>query len=156
MDEETSSYDPNYDWSQWDAAADEYVNSYVPPLDTVNGGDGGGTTRHRSRAGGELPPVRRPSGPNAAMSKYVKNLLVDDLKGRLRDINDVIVVSLGRLDGTKTTTLRQALRKKKINLHLIKNSLARRATLDTPLAPAFTKTEGMLAIAWGEIGRAHV
>jgi len=83
------------------------------------------------------------------MSKYVKNLLVDDLKGRLRDINDVIVVSLGRLDGTKTTTLRQALRKKKINLHLIKNSLARRATLDTPLAPAFTKTEGMLAIAWG-------
>ena len=46
MDEETSSYDPNYDWSQWDAAADEYVNSYVPPLDTVNGGDGGGTTTY--------------------------------------------------------------------------------------------------------------
>lgn len=83
------------------------------------------------------------------MSKFVKNLLVDDLKGRLRDVNEVIVVSLGRLDGTKTTTLRQALRKKKIHLHLIKNSLARRATLDTPLAPAFSKTEGMLAIAWG-------
>lgn len=42
----TSSYDENYDWSQWDAAADEYVNSYVPPLDTVNGGDGGGTTTY--------------------------------------------------------------------------------------------------------------
>jgi large subunit ribosomal protein L10 len=83
------------------------------------------------------------------MSKFVKNLLVDDLKGRLRDVNEVIVVSLGRLDGTKTTTLRQTLRKKKIHLHLIKNSLARRATLDTPLAPAFSKTEGMLAIAWG-------
>jgi large subunit ribosomal protein L10 len=83
------------------------------------------------------------------MSKLVKNLLVDDLKGRLNGVNELIVVSLGRLDGTKTTQLRQALRKKKIHLQLIKNSLARRATLDTPLAPAFGKTEGMLAIAWG-------
>ena len=83
------------------------------------------------------------------MSKLVKNLLVDDLKGRLKGVNDLIVVSLGRLDGTKTTQLRQTLRKKKIHLQLIKNSLARRATLDTPLAPAFGKTEGMLAIAWG-------
>ena len=38
------------------------------------------------------------------MSKLVKNLLVDDLKGRLAGVNEVIVVSLGRLDGTKTTT----------------------------------------------------
>lgn len=83
------------------------------------------------------------------MSKLVKNLLVDDLKGRLKGVNEVIVLSLGRLDGTKTTQLRQTLRKKKIHLQLIKNSLARRATLDTPLAPAFGKTEGMLAIAWG-------
>ena len=83
------------------------------------------------------------------MSKLVKNLLVDDLKGRLHGVNELIVVSLGRLDGTKTTQLRQTLRKKKIHLQLIKNSLARRATLDTPLAPAFSATEGMLAIAWG-------
>ncbi|RLS33965.1 MAG: 50S ribosomal protein L10 [Planctomycetota bacterium] len=83
------------------------------------------------------------------MSKIVKNLLVDDLKHRLKNVNEVIVVSLGRLDGTKTTQLRQVLRKKKIHLQLIKNSLARRATLDTPLAPAFGTTEGMLAIAWG-------
>ena len=83
------------------------------------------------------------------MSQLVKNLLVDDLKGRLTGVGEVIVLSLGRLDGTKTTQLRQTLRKKKIHLQLIKNSLARRATLDTPLAPAFGKTEGMLAIAWG-------
>jgi len=83
------------------------------------------------------------------MSKLVKNLLVDDLKGRLKGVNDLIVVSLGRLNGTKTTQLRQTLRKKKIHLQLIKNSLARRATLNTPLAPAFGETEGMLAIAWG-------
>ena len=76
------------------------------------------------------------------MSKLVKDMLVDDLK-------NVVVVSLGRLDAQKTSQLRTTLRKKKIQLQMIKNSLARRATSETPLAPAFTQTEGMLAIAWG-------
>jgi len=83
------------------------------------------------------------------MSKLVKNMLIDDLKTRLTGVGEVIVVSLGRLDAIQTSQLRQALRKKKINLQLVKNSLARRATLDTPLAPAFDTHEGMLAIAWG-------
>lgn len=83
------------------------------------------------------------------MSKLVKNMLVDDLKKRLGNVGDAVVVSLGRLDAQKTTELRKTLRQKKIQLQLVKNSLARRATLETPLAPAFEKTEGMLAIAWG-------
>lgn len=83
------------------------------------------------------------------MSKLVKNMLVDDLKARLAGVGEVIVVSLGRLDAIQTSNLRQTLRKKKIHLRLVKNSLARRATLDTPLGPAFEKHEGMLAIAWG-------
>jgi large subunit ribosomal protein L10 len=83
------------------------------------------------------------------MSKIVKNMLVDDLKKRLTSVNEVLVLSLGRLDAQKTTQLRQTLRKKKINLQMVKNSLARRATLGTPLAPAFDDAAGMLAIAWG-------
>jgi len=83
------------------------------------------------------------------MSKAIKDMLVDDLKGRLTGVGDVIVVSLGKLDAQKTTQLRQALRKKRINLQLVKNSLARRAMEGTPLAPAFQRSEGMLAIAWG-------
>jgi large subunit ribosomal protein L10 len=83
------------------------------------------------------------------MSKLVKNLLIDDLKRRWDGVGEVIVVSLGRLDAQKTTLLRQNLRKKRIHLQLVKNSLARLATLDTPLAPAFVKSEGMLAVAWG-------
>ncbi|NCY02157.1 MAG: 50S ribosomal protein L10 [Planctomycetia bacterium] len=83
------------------------------------------------------------------MSKIVKDMLVDDLKKRLGNVSELVVVSLGRLDAQKTSQLRHALRKKKIHLQMIKNSLARRATLDTPLAPAFVKTEGMLAVAWG-------
>ena len=83
------------------------------------------------------------------MSKLVKNMLIDDLKTRLAGVGEVIVVSLGRLDAIQTSQLRQTLRKKKIHLQMVKNSLARRAMLDTPLAPAFDKHEGMLAIAWG-------
>jgi ribosomal protein L10 len=44
------------------------------------------------------------------MSKLVKNMLIDDLKHRLRDVNELVVVSLGKLDAQKTTTLRQTLR----------------------------------------------
>jgi large subunit ribosomal protein L10 len=83
------------------------------------------------------------------MSKLVKNMLIDDLKRRLGGVGEVVVVSLGRLDAQKTTQLRQTLRKKRIQLQLIKNSLARRATAGTPIAPAFEATEGMLAVAWG-------
>jgi large subunit ribosomal protein L10 len=83
------------------------------------------------------------------MSKQIKSMLVDDLKSRLNGVGELIVVSLGKLDAQKTTQLRQTLRKKKISLQLVKNSLARMATQNTPLAPAFEKAEGMLAIAWG-------
>lgn len=83
------------------------------------------------------------------MSKTIKSMLVDDLKSRLDGVGELIIVSLGKLDAQKTTQLRQTLRKKKISLQLVKNSLARMATRGTPLAPAFEKTEGMLAIAWG-------
>lgn len=83
------------------------------------------------------------------MSKAIKDMLVDDLRARLREVGDVVVVSLGQLDAQKTTQLRQTLRKKQIHLQLIKNSLAKRAVADTPLAPALDKAAGMLALAWG-------
>ncbi len=83
------------------------------------------------------------------MSKRIKNMLIEDIRTRLNGVGDVILVCLGQLDAQKTTELRRTLRQKNIHLQLIKNSLARQATLDTPLAPAFTETEGMLAMAWG-------
>ena len=83
------------------------------------------------------------------MSKAIKDMLVDDLKHRLHEVGDVIVVSLGRLDAQKTTQLRKQLRSKQISLQLIKNSLAKRAIAGTPLEPALVKAEGMLALAWG-------
>ncbi len=83
------------------------------------------------------------------MSKLVKQLMMDDLNSRLQNVGDIFVVSLGRLDAQKTTELRLTLRKKNINLQLIKNTLAKRVLVETPLAPALENLSGMLALCWG-------
>lgn len=83
------------------------------------------------------------------MSKLVKDLITTELKGRLDGVTDLFLVNLVGLDAIKTQTLRKRLREKKIHLMMVKNSLARRATEGTVLAPAFEGSVGMLAIAYG-------
>lgn len=83
------------------------------------------------------------------MSKLVKELITEDLKGRLKDVNDLFLVNMVGLDAIKTQSLRQRLREKNIQLMMVKNSLARRATEGTALAPAFEGAAGMLTIAYG-------
>jgi large subunit ribosomal protein L10 len=83
------------------------------------------------------------------MSKFVKDLLTRDLKSQLSGVNDALLVNVVGLDAIRTTKLRGELRKKNIKLEVIKNSLAKRATEGTPLAPAFEGVEGTLAIVWG-------
>jgi ribosomal protein L10 len=83
------------------------------------------------------------------MSKYVKNLITDDLRKRFQGVNDALLVNVTGMDSLKTFQLRKELRSKKVNLLVVKNSMARRATEGTPLAAAFEKAEGALAIVWG-------
>jgi large subunit ribosomal protein L10 len=83
------------------------------------------------------------------MSKFVKDLLTRDLKNQLNDVSDALLVNVIGLDSIKTSKLRTELRKKKIKLEVIKNSMARRATEGTALAPAFEGVEGTLAVVWG-------
>lgn len=83
------------------------------------------------------------------MSKFVKNLISDDLRRRLEGVENALLVSVAGLDANKNSRLRKTLREKNINLLVIKNSLARRATEGTPLAAAFEQMEGSLAVVWG-------
>ena len=83
------------------------------------------------------------------MSKYLKDLLTKDLGNRLTGVEDCVLANVIGLDANKTTDLRRRLRSKKIGLMVIKNSLARRATEGTSLAPAFEGLEGTAAIMWG-------
>ena len=83
------------------------------------------------------------------MSKYVKNLIADDLKSRLEGVDEALLVNVIGVDANKSVTLRQQLREKDIKLLVVKNSLALRATEGTPLALAFEGLKGTAAICWG-------
>jgi len=76
------------------------------------------------------------------MSKYLKDLISNDLKKRLDGVTDLLVVDVMGMNSGKTVELRKQLRKEKINLLVVKNSLARRATEGTVLAPAFEGVDG--------------
>ena len=83
------------------------------------------------------------------MSKFVKNLVGNHLKECLQGVDEALFVDVIGLDANRTTTLRRELREKEINLMVVKNSLAHRATEGTPLGEAFEGVEGSMAIVWG-------
>jgi large subunit ribosomal protein L10 len=83
------------------------------------------------------------------MSKYVKDLVTNHLKGRWDGVQDLLLVEIAGLDANRNAALRRELREKNISLMVIKNSLARRATEGTTLAPAFEGAAGPLAAIWG-------
>ncbi len=83
------------------------------------------------------------------MSKYVKNLVSDDIKKRLQNVNDALLVNMVGMNSSSTYTLRKELRAKKINILVVKNSLAAKATVGTPLARLFDGVGGSAAICWG-------
>jgi large subunit ribosomal protein L10 len=83
------------------------------------------------------------------MSKYVKDLITNDLRKRLEGVEDALLVDVIGLENNKNNALRNRLRQKNIHLLVVKNSLARRATEGTRLAPAFTTAAGTMALVWG-------
>jgi len=83
------------------------------------------------------------------MSKYVKNLITEDLRERLAGVHDAILVSVVGLDANADNSLRAELSSKDINLLVVKKSLAARATNGTPLGPMFDAVAGSAAICWG-------
>lgn len=83
------------------------------------------------------------------MSKFVKQLITDGVKKRLDGVQYLMLVGMTGIDANANKNLRASLAEKGINLMVIKNSLARRATEGTALAPAFENMAGAYAICWG-------
>lgn len=83
------------------------------------------------------------------MSKAVKDLLTNDIKQRLEGVQDCVVGNMVGLNSETTASLRKKLREKNISVLVIKNSLARRATLGTSLGPAFEGLRGTAAVLYG-------
>ena len=83
------------------------------------------------------------------MSKYVKDLMTRELTERWSGVSDALVVDIVGMEMNMNVALRKRLRQKNIHLMVVKNSLARRASEGTTLAPAFEGAEGALAVVWG-------
>jgi large subunit ribosomal protein L10 len=83
------------------------------------------------------------------MSKYVKELITNELKNRLEGVSDMLLVNVIGMEANSNVELRKELRKKNIQLLVVKNSLGRRATEGSTLAPAFEGATGSSAIVWG-------
>jgi large subunit ribosomal protein L10 len=83
------------------------------------------------------------------MSKYVKNLITDDLRSRLQNVHDALLINLIGLSANVNSKLRAELRGKNIHVIVVKNSTASRAAEGTPLASLFDGIAGTSAICWG-------
>jgi large subunit ribosomal protein L10 len=84
------------------------------------------------------------------MSRYVKNLVSEHLRDRLKDVEEALLVNMVGLDVNTDNRLRAGLAQKNIYVMVVKNSLARRATAGTPLAVLFEEgLTGSSAVCWG-------
>ena len=73
------------------------------------------------------------------MSKFVKNLIVDQIKKELAEVEDCVLVNVIGLDAGESGQLRDRLHEKNINIRVVKKSLAVRATEGTSLAPVLQR-----------------
>jgi len=85
------------------------------------------------------------------MSKQVKNMQIAALKNEFGPTRDFVVMGINKLDNDANGALRTNLRKKKIRLRVVKNSLARKVLGDLGMnvkadSPLFT---GMTILAFG-------
>jgi large subunit ribosomal protein L10 len=83
------------------------------------------------------------------MSKKVKELVSNDIKNRLRNVNDALLVNMIGMNSSSTYTLRKELRSKNIKVLVVKNSMAARAAAGSSLAKIFDGVSGSAAICWG-------
>lgn len=83
------------------------------------------------------------------MSKYVKNLITDHVRQKLEGVEEALLVNVIGLDANTSNLLRCELADRGISLYVVKNSLAARATADSPLGPLFENIDRCAAVVWG-------
>ena len=76
------------------------------------------------------------------MSKFVKNIITEELKKRLEGVDNALLVNLVGMAVNDSNRLRGALAEKDIKVMVIKNSLAARATADGSRFFSFARLRG--------------
>ena len=85
------------------------------------------------------------------MSKYVKDLLQAELEKNLaeKSIGEFMVISTKGVSGVENNLMRGSLKDQGVFLHIVKNSLFRRALINNDLGSAVEVFTGPCAIAYG-------
>ncbi len=80
------------------------------------------------------------------MSKAVKEMIMQELRTRYAGIDSACVVDMTGMNVQQQQRLRRLLRERSARLEVVKNSLARRAFSDGPLAPLGEALQGPCAL----------
>src|SRR3954452_15130248 len=87
------------------------------------------------------------------MSKVIKQMQMDVLKGAFQEVRDMVFLGIVGLDATSENKMRLELRKKGVRLHQVKNTLARRVfgelgmQIEKPWGRPTTVAWGMSSVA---------
>ncbi|HPS54411.1 MAG TPA: 50S ribosomal protein L10 [Sedimentisphaerales bacterium] len=85
------------------------------------------------------------------MSKYVKGLMQNEMEKTITDkhVNEFLVVSIMGISGVDNNAMRGELCKKGINLHVVKNSLFRKALAAHGMDKAADMFKGPCSVIYG-------
>ena len=83
------------------------------------------------------------------MSKPIKQMIIDDIRRKLGECRDVLVVNSSKLDAISDNRLRGSLREKGIHLLQVKNTLARRALEEVGVQSMEEVLAGPSTLVWG-------
>lgn len=83
------------------------------------------------------------------MSKQVKNLVINELRQRIGDTRDFLVVNASKLDAFSVNRLRNRLREQGIFMLGVKNALARRTLNDLGMGALDPFLKGPSLLVWG-------
>lgn len=86
------------------------------------------------------------------MSKAVKEILRRDLADSYAELEDVLVVNVHGLTANEVNNFRGQLRKNDVEVHVVKNSAAKRALKGTKLEPLAEQLAGPCAFVTGGNG----
>lgn len=86
------------------------------------------------------------------MSRLVKELVEKDIKEKYGKAENVLVVNVHGLSGVAANQLRGTLRKKQLEMHVVKNRAAKRVLADSAIAPVSKLLSGPCAFVTGGAG----
>lgn len=83
------------------------------------------------------------------MSKQIKQMIINDIRQKLGECRDVLVVNSSKLDAVTDNRFRGSLRAKGIHLLQVKNTLARRALAEVGVTSMDSVLSGPSTLVWG-------